>query len=133
METDLEKGTSDLAKACNISAKEVDDVISIKKDYMQIIAPVQGSEPEKQLKVSLCILITNEIILKEDWISSAFLVKSLDKSGVGDLPNLGRTLKRNSKLIRSRGTRPYKEYKIIGSGRLMALDFVKKLAKGENA
>lgn len=128
---DLVKGKEELAKNCGITAKELDDVFAIKNGIVQIIAPLKGTDPEKQLVVTQCVLATYEFILGKEWIESSLLTKCLDLSGVGGLKNLARTIKNNANLIRTKGKRPNLEYKLFGPGRISAFQIIKKLAKGE--
>ncbi|MDE1818703.1 MAG: hypothetical protein KGI19_08890 [Thaumarchaeota archaeon] len=129
--TDLEKGKEELAKNCGITVKELDDVLSIKNGTIQIIAPLKGTEPEKQIVVTQCVLATYEIVLGKEWIESSLITKCIDLSGVGGLTNLARTVKNNTNLIRTRGKRPNLEYKLFGPGKVSAFQIIKKLAKGE--
>lgn len=127
----LEGGKKELATNCKILLSELNDTISIKNDYVQIIAPLAGTDTQKQIIATQCVLAAYEIILKQDWVPASLLTKSLDKSGIGGLGNLARNLQQNSKLFRAKGIRPYKEYKLFGPGRISAFDLIKKLAKGE--
>ena len=128
-EMDVDVSMNELAKYCKISVDKLDDVVNLKDDYVQIISPIAGKEAEKQVKTSMCVLILNEIVLKRKWTPSVFLSKSLDKSGVGDLVHLSRTLKKNSNIIRSKGLARGTEYKLLGPGRIKAFDLIKQLAE----
>lgn len=129
--SDLESGKKELATNCKISLSELNDTISIKDDYIQIIAPLTGTETQKQITAAQCVLAAYEVMLKRDWVPASLLTKSLDKSGIGGLANLARNLQQNSKLFRAKGVRPYKEYKLFGPGRISAFDLIRKLSKGE--
>lgn len=126
-------GLEELAKQCKINTSEIENVISINKNLIQVISPLSGSEPEKQIQVSRLVLLSYDLVFSKEWVDAITLKKCVDISGVGDLKNFARTLKNNYKQFRKRGGTKNAEYKIIGPGRLMAINDFQLLAKGEQA
>lgn len=128
---DSEKKKIELARICGIDVKELDNVFYVKDNEIRLVSPLSGKETEKQIKASVCILLAYEILFGKTWLSSLVMSKSLDLSGVGNLRNLAKNLKRNSDLFRKSGTKRATEYKITGPGRTKAIEIIKKVAKGE--
>lgn len=131
---DIEKGKKELAKNCNISVSELEEVISIdKKNNIEIIAPITGNDPKKHIIVGLCVLVSSEFILKNEWVESPKIAECLRSIGVKDIANMSSTLKRYSALIRTRGSRgKHKQNRLTtNEGRTKAFEIIRKLAKGE--
>lgn len=124
---------TDFAKKCGLETKELDDVMAIDQDIIQIIAPLEGKETEKQKIATPCILAAYEGLFGQEWVSSTQLRKCLDMSGVGELDHFARNIKRQGNMVRTKGKKPNLEYRLVGPGRLEAFKIIKRLAKGEGA
>lgn len=131
LETSIIPDNKKLAEECGLSVKQINDVISMKKNLLQVIAPLTGTEPEKQIIASSCILLYYEKVLDKEWITAQDLIKCLDISNIGGLKNLARNLGNKTDIFRTRGKRPYKEYKLFGPGRNFAIENFKTLSMGE--
>lgn len=130
---DVDNGKNNLAMKCGITYEQLNDIISIKDDQIEFIAPIEGSDAKKHIIVSLCLLVINEFIWKREWLESTKIAETLRAIGVKDLANLSYTLKRYPSLIRTRGSRGLgKEYRLTSNdGRTKAFEVIAKLAKSE--
>jgi len=131
-EVELQKDHEELAKKCGITIEELKETISTENNQVEILKEIQGSEAFKQLIGSQCILATYRVLFEQEWISGAYLKKSLDLSGVGGFPNLAVNLGKYKKLIVSRGKTAGTKYMITGIGLKSAYGIIKKVAKGES-
>lgn len=121
-----------LAKKCNITKLELEKIVSVNNNTVEVTYPVQGNDAQKHIIGAQIALIASESILDLDWTPSSILIECLRGMGVKDLANVSLNLKKYSDLIRSRGTRGHKEYKLTSSiGRQSSYDLIRKLAKGE--
>lgn len=131
-EENQEKKLEEFAKKCSITLNELNDILSIKKDTVEIIVPVVGSDAKKNLVGVQIILAAHELIFGDEWVPSSIITECLRSLGVKDLANLSATLKKYPDLFRLKGGRRYKEYKLTsGQGRISAFEIIRKLAKGE--
>jgi hypothetical protein len=127
-----ENGMKDLAQICGIPLSKLKDVISIKNDKVEIIAPIKGSDAKKQIIASECILAAYEIVFKQEWIKASLLTESLCAMGIQRLGNLSANLSRSSELFRKRGAKRNTEYKLTtAEGRISAYQIIRKLSNGE--
>lgn len=132
--SDRKKGIEELAKHCNISVNQLEDVITINnKNEIEIIAPIQGNDSKKHIIVTLCILVATEFIKNEEWVESTKIAEALRSIGTKDISNLSLTLKRYPLLTRTRGSRGQKkQYRLTtNDGRTKAFEIIEKIAKGE--
>ncbi|MGI0056775.1 MAG: hypothetical protein ACREAK_05310 [Nitrosarchaeum sp.] len=130
--SNLKKGKSELALLCGLSANELDDVFIIEEDKVEMHAPVSGTEAEKQIMASQCLLVAYEVLLGQEWVDSPVLVESLRAMGIQDKGrNLSTNLKKRSEYFRLSGKAPHKKYKLTTVARTSALNLIRQLAKGE--
>lgn len=128
----IEHKKEELAKKCAITKSELENVVSIHNNSIEIIHPIQDSDAQKHIIGAQIALIVAESVLNEEWLSSSKLTECFRAMGVKDLSNVSLNLKRYPDLIRSRGTRGHKEYKLTSNmGRQSAYELIRKLAKGE--
>ena len=131
---DRKKGIEELAKHCNISVNQLEDIMTINnKNEIEIIAPIQGNDSKKHIIVTLCISVANEFIQNEEWVESTKIAEALRSIGTKDISNLSMTLKRYPLLIRTRGSRGQKkQYRLTtNAGRAKAFEIIKKISEGE--
>ena len=132
---DLERGMSELATNCNITVEELKNVISIKDNKVELICPINiKNESKKQNTATRCILITNEIVFKNEWTKTPELKEALREIGIQDNGgNLATNLKRHTELFRIRGKNIGTEYKLTSTeGRISSYEIIRKLAKNES-
>lgn len=128
----IEEKKAELASKCNLTINELEQVIFIKDDIIEIIAPISGSDARKHIIVTQCLLIAYQTIFGQEWISSQKIIECLRSMGVRDVTNLSLTLRKYSDLVIGQGTRGHKEYKLTsGQGRISAFNIMYKLAKRE--
>lgn len=128
----FEQRKNELVKNCGITVNELDDVIYIKDNVVQLIASLSGSETQKQVTATKCILTVYENISDKEWVNSSTLIQCIDSSGISTT-HLSRNLRKHSSnflRIRGKGQGKSLEYKITGPGRISAFEDLKKLAKG---
>ena len=129
----LDQKMNEFAKKCNLTVRELRDVFSMNDDLISIIAPIEGTEAEKQSIASQCILTAYELLFDMEWLESSKLMKCINSSGIGGLDHFARNI-RKKKIFRIQGKGKGKalEYKISGLGRLQAFEIIHDLAKGES-
>ena len=130
--SDIQKKKEELAKNCGVSIKELEEVLYFDKDIIKVIAPLSGSEPEKQLLVAKCVLTAFDVVLEQQWIKAIILSRCVGASKVGQLAHLSKNLQRDKQSIRLQGNRKSTEYKITEYGKATSYEIIKKLAKGGN-
>jgi len=122
-----------LATKCNLSVKEIKDIFEIKNAGIEIIAPIKGSDAQKHIKITLCILAASEIILGKEWTLTSVIVEALRSAGVKDLANFSSTLKKHPEKIRMKGVKKFKEYKLTSTeGKSAAFELIRKIAQGDD-
>lgn len=130
----LDQKMHDFAKKCNLTVRELKDVFSMNDDLISLIAPVEGTEAEKQSIASQCILTAYELLFNIEWLESSKLMKCINSSGIGGLDHFARNI-RKKKIFRIQGKGKGKtlEYKISGLGRLQSFEIIHDLARGESS
>lgn len=128
---DIQKMKGDLAEKCGISVTQLDEILYFDTNIIKVIAPLSGSEPEKQLIVAKCILTAYDIVFGQPWVKALVLSKCMGASKVSQLSHLSKNLKKDKQSIRLQGSRKGVEYKITEYGKALTFDIIKKLAKGE--
>ncbi len=121
----------EFAKNCGITVKELEEVLYFDKDIIKVVAPLSGSEPEKQLIVAKCVLTAFDVVLGQPWVKALILSKCIGASKVGQLSHLAKNLQKDKQSIRLQGSKKGAEYKITEYGKALTFDIIKKLAKGE--
>lgn len=127
---EIKKDLQTLATKCNISLDELKETIAVHGNVIEIVKRTKIKEKEKHILCSLIILTAYRILAEKEWISSSTLKKCLDRSAVGDIIHLPRSLG-NTPLINSTGTKKGRQYMVIGKGMDLAFEFIHKLAKNE--
>lgn len=132
---DLDRKIHDFCKKCEITMEQFNETFFINNENVEIIAPIKGTNVEKQLIVAICILVVSELVLDKEWLQSTKIAECLRSIGMTGLANLSFTLKRHSNLIRSRGSRGLgKEYKLTSSeGRSAAFHIIRKISQAEQS
>lgn len=116
------------AKRCNLSVTELRDVIESEEDGPIFIGKIEGTDAEKQVKASQCLLATYENVHQRDWIEASMLSQNLADSGV-PLANLARSLKSQKEIFRKMGKKKKNtKYKLTGLGKKKAYELIRKLA-----
>lgn len=128
--TDIQKKKEEFAEKCGISVTELDEVFYFEKDIIKIVAPLSGSEPEKQLIVARCVLTAFDVVLGQPWVKALILSRCVGASKVGQLKHLAENLKKDKQSIRLQGSRRSAEYKITEYGKALTFEIIKKLVKG---
>jgi hypothetical protein len=119
---------SKLANLCEITVEQLGNVFDIENNKVSLIAPLQGTESEKQTNGSLCILAANEAVAGEGWLDATVLAESLASAGVGSLTNLSRTLKGEPDLFRKKGSKVNVMYKLTNQAKTRAFSLIRQLA-----
>ena len=131
-ETEITTNVEKLATDCKLSAKEIGDVITIRNGAVEIVAPINGTEPERQVIATQCVLIVHEIVFQEDWVKTNVIKEALRKSGIQDKSgHLSKYLKNKPVIFRMRGSGLGAEYKLTTPGRIQAFQTIQNLVKGE--
>lgn len=120
-----------LAKKCEISQLDLENVISINENNVDIVCIIEGSELEQMIIGSLILLLAYEIALKQEWVPSSILLENLKKIGVQDRGrNFSTYMKNRSDLFLINSAK--KEYRLTtNKGRKIAAKIIQKLSKRE--
>ncbi|MCH7561829.1 MAG: nucleotide-binding protein [Thaumarchaeota archaeon] len=130
--TFVDEGRSSLAKFCGISSDEIENVVSMNNGEIEIVTVLEGNDTKKQFVGTLCILIVNELEMKENWMSSSKIKNILKSAGVGSLPNFAANIKKQKGIFKISGTGSNTKYGLTTSlGRKRAKEYFSKLARGE--
>lgn len=129
--TDVHKKKEDFAGKCGIGITELDDVLYFADNLIKVVAPLSGSESEKQSIVAKCILTAYDVIFGQTWVKALDLSKCVGESKVGQLNHLAENLQKDKQSFRLQGKLRSAQYKITESGKTSAYEIIKKLAKGE--
>lgn len=121
----LEEKIARFAKRCNLNVTQLTDVIEFKEDAPVFIGKVEGSDAEKQVKTSQCLLATYENVYERDWIDASTLRQNLADSSV-PLANLARSLKSQKEMFRRIGKKKNTQYKLTGLGKKKAYELIRK-------
>lgn len=128
----FEDKISNFANRCRLTIKELKEVFYFENELIYLITQFNGSEAEKQTRVSQCILTAYELLFEKEWINASLLMKCIDLSGIGNLDHFARNMRRkNIFRIRGKGKGKILEYKISGSGRIEAFELIHDLVKGD--
>lgn len=115
------------AKKASLDVDKLTDVFEFKEDKPVFIARVEGTDAEKQVKISQCLLIMFSEMYEKDWLETLSLRKMLDDYGI-PLANLARNLKRQKGIFRKMGQKQATKYKLTGQGKKKALELIRELA-----
>lgn len=120
-----------LAKKCEISQLDLENVISINENNVDIVCIIEGSELEQMIIGSLILLLAYEIALKQEWAPSSILLENLKKIGVQDRGrNFSTYMKNRSDLFLINSAK--KGYRLTtNKGRKIAAKIIQKLSKRE--
>ncbi|HEV2120513.1 MAG TPA: hypothetical protein VGS11_10500 [Candidatus Bathyarchaeia archaeon] len=127
---EAQPSTSKLADLSGITTEQLGNVFDIENNKVSLIVPLQGTEPEKQMNGSLCILAANEAVVGDDWLDATVLAEDLASAGVGSLTNLSRTLKSEPDLFRKKGSKGHVTYKLTNQAKARAFSLIRQLATG---
>lgn len=128
--TDIQKKKEEFAGKCGITVTKLDDVLYFADDHIKVVAPLSGSESEKQSIVAKCVLTAYDVVFGRQWVKSLDLSKCLNASKT-DQSHLARNLQKDKQSFRLQGDKKGTEYKITEDGKNSAFEIIKKLAKGE--
>lgn len=124
---------NELAKKCDISRENLNDVILIKNDdQVEILRSVVGSSARKQFIISQIVLLVHHTVLNHEWVSATAIVNSLKSAGVHTIATLSKTLKKHPNLFISEGNKHSRQYKLTsGPGRSSAIQIIQSIARGD--
>ncbi len=126
LKTDFEE----IVSKSNITAGEFKETISIHENIIEILKRRKEKENKKHVIFSIVILTIYRVLSEREWMKASLLKKSLDKSGVGDLNHLPRSLKKTS-LIVGTGSSSSKKYMVTGKGMDLGFEYIRKLSKDQ--
>jgi hypothetical protein len=126
--TTLDQKIAEFANEANVEVSKLDDIFEFGEDKPIFIGRVEGSEIEKQVQISRCLLAAYESVYGKDWVGSSILWKALDDYGVGALANLAKNLGKYEDEFRAKGQRRGRQYKLTQQGRKNALDLIRQLS-----
>lgn len=115
------------AKKVNLDVDKLKDVFEFKEDKPLFIAKVEGTNAEKQVKFSQCLLVVFDEIYERDWLETSILRQMLDDYGIS-LANLARNLTNRKEIFRKMGQTQATKYKLTGQGKKKALELIRELA-----
>ena len=121
----------ELVSLCEISKDDLKNVISINDNNIEVVCRIDGTESHQQVVGSLIILLSREILFKEEWIKSTAILDSLKKIGIQDKGgNFSTHLKKHSDIFLKKGT--LQEYRLTtNNGRAIARKVINNLSKGK--
>ena len=129
----FEEKKAELAKKCNITVNDLNNVISLKNNIVEVVSPLRGTDAQKHVVVAKCVLAAYEVIFGQEWVNSTILAECIRSVGVKDLKNISQSLKKVGELIIGRGVGRYREYRLTSSnGRSSAFQTIANLSKGES-
>lgn len=117
---------------CQISKEQLKNVISIKKDSVDLVYHIkEDNESFQQVVGSLVVLLSHEILFNKEWVKSTTIIDALKKIGVQDRSgHFSGNLKSRSDLFLKNGNA--QEFALTtGNGRSMASKIIGKLSKSE--
>lgn len=115
------------AKKANLDVDKLKDVFEFKEDKPIFIAKVEGTDVEKQVKFSQCLLVVFDEIYEKEWLEASILRQMLDDFGT-PLANLARNLTNQKEIFRKMGPKQATKYKLTGQGKKKALELIRELA-----
>lgn len=120
-----------LAKLCNISPIDLQNVISVDGDKLILVCSLSGSDSVKQVIGTMVILLCYNILFSAQWVSSLTILEILKKLGIEDKGgNFSTNLKKKNSLILKKPSS--NEYMLTTSnGNKVAKHLVNKLSKFE--
>ena len=117
-----------ISKETNINYSIIKAVYKIdKSNTLQIIAPLQGNNAEKQRQLAYLYFLGSITGFDTEWISSVTFAKVVDTHNASN-GHISDTLAKEKAFIRSSGKRKGKEYTLIPSGLEKAKNLVIQLA-----
>jgi len=131
---ELDQGIEKLSNLCNITTRELSDVLKFDNNEVILKKVLTGLEAEQQISGSQLILLGYEIGLGILEVDSSTLKGNLKKSNIMDRGrNFAQTLKRRKDLFNlSPKSTKRKLYSLTANkGRTSSIELLTKLAKGE--
>jgi len=78
----LNQKIAEFANEANVEVSKLKDIFEFEEDKPIFIGRVEGSEAEKQVQISKCLLVSYKSVYGKDWVEASFLSKALDDYGV---------------------------------------------------
>ena len=129
---DEKNSFSKLAKLCNISTNDLQNVISMDGDNLILVCSLNGSNSTKQIICTMIVLLSCNVLFSEKWIPSTKILRVIKKFGILDVGgNFAVNMKKKSNLILKQQGFP--EYMLISpDGVEVAKNLLKKLSNSES-
>lgn len=124
----LDEKIANFANEANVEVRKLKDIFEFDEDKPMFIGKVEGSEAEKKVQISKCLLVAYKIVYRKDWVDASFLSKALDDYGVRSLANLAANLGKCEEEFRAKGKGRGRQYKLTQQGRKNALDLIRQLS-----
>jgi len=116
------------ANEANVEVGRLNDVFEFEEDKPIFIGRVEGSEAEKQVQISKCLLAAYKRVYGKAWVKTSLLSEALDDYGVGSLANLAANLGKCEEEFRAKGQFRGRQYKLTQQGMKNALDLIRQLS-----
>ena len=125
-------GILELTTKCRITVEEFKNVFLIRDKKVEIVHPIEGTNPKKMIIAAQCILAVHEVVFGQEWVQSDMLTNCFREIGIKNPGhNLAANMKKNSDLFLKRPSA--QEYRLTtDKGRISAFETIRKLAKGED-
>jgi hypothetical protein len=124
----LDQKIAAFANEANVEASKLKDIFEFEEDKPIFIGNVEGSEAEKQVQISKCLIVAYKNVYGKAWVKVALLSEALDDYGVGSLANLAANLGKCEEEFRAKGQRRGRQYKLTQQGIKNALDLIRQLS-----
>jgi len=123
----LNKRIDALTKEANLTVEQLENVYDFGDQDLTVIAPLEGTVPDKQVSFTQCLLIGLERVYSKKSISAPELTKKIDDTGL-NTKNLSRSLKNRPDIFRKMGKKKETVYKLTDVGKTSAIALVRTLA-----
>ena len=124
----LDRKIATFANEANVGVSKLKDIFEFEEDKPIFIGRVEGSEAEKQVQISRCLLAAYKTVYGKAWVKASLLSEALDDYGIGSLANLAANLGKCEEEFRAKGQRRGRQYKLTQQGIQNALDAIRQLS-----
>lgn len=124
----LDQKIAKFANEADVEVSKLRDIFEFEEDKPIFIGRVEGSEAEKQVQISECLLVAYKSVYGKAWVKASLLSEALDDYGVGSLANLAANLGKCEEEFRAKGQRRGRQYKLTQQGIKNALDLIRQLS-----
>lgn len=115
------------AETLRLTVDQLENVFDFDEDGVNIVTPLVGSIPSKQVTITHCVLICLEHVYDKKSVSSSDLKKLIDDYGVVT-KNLSRSLQNKSDIFRRVGKVRGTKYRLTDVGKTSGLELIRTLA-----